>query len=174
MFCLPKIEVCTLTVLGIDPGFGILGYGILRVSGNFFEHIRHGTIQTEKEQKIALRLKFLYENLCELIEEFKPDEISVEKLFFSRNVTTAMSVGEARGIVLLSAAQNKIEVYEYTPHEVKKAVTGNGRATKKEVQEWIKILLSLPEVPKPDDAADALAIAYCHAVVKNFSRRFTV
>ncbi len=174
MICLPKIEVCTLTILGIDPGFGILGYGVLRVSGNFFEHVNHGTIQTEKEQNISLRLKFLYENLCNLIDEIKPDEIAMEKLFFSRNVTTAISVGEARGIVLLLAAQKKIEVYEYTPHEVKKAVAGNGRATKRKVQEWIKILLNLAEIPKPDDAADALAIAYCHGVVKNFTRRFTV
>lgn len=174
MICLPKIEVCILTILGIDPGFGILGYGFLRVSGNLFEHVHHGTIQTEREQSIGLRLKFLYDNLCNLIKEFKPNEIAMEKLFFSRNVTTAISVGEARGVVLLVAAQNKIEVYEYLPHEVKKAVAGNGRATKKDVQEWIKILLNLSEIPKPDDAADALAIAYCHGVVRNFIRRFNV
>lgn len=163
-----------MTILGIDPGFGILGYGILRASGNLFEHVTHGVIQTEKEQNIALRLKYLYENLCNLIDEFKPDEIAMEKLFFSRNVTTAISVGEARGIVLLSAAQRKIEVYEYTPHEIKKAVTGNGRAMKKDVQEWIKILLNLSQIPKPDDAADALAIAYCHGATRNFIRRFSV
>lgn len=173
MICLPKIEVCILTILGIDPGFGILGYGILRVSGNLFEHVRHGTIQTEKQQSIGMRLKFLYDNLCNLINEFKPDEVAMEKLFFSRNVTTAISVGEARGIVLLAAAQNNIEVYEYAPHEVKKAVAGNGKATKRDVQKWIKVLLSLSEIPKPDDAADALAIAYCHGAVRNFIRRFS-
>lgn len=162
-----------MTILGIDPGFGILGYGILRVSGNFFEHVRHGTIQTEQQQSIGMRLKFLYDNLCNLINEFKPDEVAMEKLFFSRNVTTAISVGEARGIVLLAAAQNNIEIYEYAPHEVKKAVAGNGKATKRDVQKWIKVWLSLSEIPKPDDAADALAIAYCHGLVRNFIRRFS-
>lgn len=161
-----------MTILGVDPGFGILGYGILRVGGNLFEYVHHGTIQTEKEQNIGMRLKFLYENLCNLINEFKPDEIAMEKLFFSRNVTTAISVGEARGVVLLAAAQNNIVIYEYAPHEVKKAVAGNGRATKRDVQGWIKVLLNLSEIPKPDDAADALAIAYCHGVVRNFIRRF--
>lgn len=162
-----------MTILGIDPGFGILGYGILRVRGNFFEHVRHGTIKTEKQQSIGVRLKFLYDNLCNLINEFKPDEVAMEKLFFSRNVTTAISVGEARGIVLLAAAQNNIEIYEYAPHEVKKAVAGNGKATKRDVQKWIRVLLSLSEIPKPDDAADALAIAYCHGVIRNFVRRFS-
>jgi len=161
-----------LTILGVDPGFGILGYAFLRVSGNTFESLCHGTLQTKKEEKISLRLKFLYEGLVELIDQFSPEEIAMEKLFFSRNVTTAIAVGEARGIVLLVAAQKGLEIHEYAPHEVKKAVTGNGRATKREVQNWMKILLNLSEIPKPDDAADALAIAYCHAVTKNFVRRF--
>ncbi len=156
-----------MIIIGIDPGFGILGYGVLKVAGNTFEHVTHGIFETEKTTRMSLRLKILYENLDELFKRYKPKEIAMEKLFFFRNVTTAISVGEARGVVLLAAAQQGIEVFEYTPHEVKKAVTGNGKATKKEVQRMVKLLLNLKEMPKPDDAADALAIAWCHASGRN-------
>ncbi|ABV32810.1 MULTISPECIES: crossover junction endodeoxyribonuclease RuvC [Pseudothermotoga] len=162
-----------MIIFGVDPGFGILGYGVLSVSGNSFQHVSHGTIQTEKQQNIALRLKVLYEELSNVIDNFKPSEIAMEKLFFSRNITTAISVGEARGIVLLLAAQRNIPVFEYTPHEIKKAVTGSGKASKKDVQQMIKILLNLKELPKPDDAADGLAIAWCHCAVRNITRRFS-
>ncbi|AEH50307.1 crossover junction endodeoxyribonuclease RuvC [Pseudothermotoga thermarum] len=159
-----------MIIFGVDPGFGILGYGVLKVEGNIVEHVAHGVIETEKDLQMSLRLKILYENLVKLFEKYKPKELAVEKLFFFRNVTTAISVGEARGVVLLLAAQKNIEVFEYTPHEVKKAITGSGKATKKDVQRMVKMFLNLKEIPKPDDAADALAIAWCHALARNIRR----
>ncbi len=159
-----------MIVIGVDPGFGILGYGVLRISGNFCEHVGHGVIETEKNTLMTTRLKILYEELNRLFDAYKPQEIAIEKLFFFRNVTTAISVGEARGVALLVAAQRGVEVFEYTPHQVKKAIAGSGKATKKDVQRMVKMFLNLKEIPKPDDAADALAIAWCHALARNLRR----
>lgn len=151
-----------MIILGIDPGFGIAGYGVLSLEGNIFKHIAHGVVETTKNVDLSYRLKELYDDFTKLLETYKPNEVAIEKLFFSRNITTGIAVGEARGVLILASIQCGLTVFEYTPHQVKKAVTGQGRATKSQVQRMIKILLNLPETPRPDDAADALAIAWCH------------
>ena len=152
-----------MIVLGIDPGLARLGYGIIEKSGNRATHITHGCITTTREDSSAgARLSYLYSGLNTLFEEHHPECAAVEKLFFSKNITSAMGVAEVRGIILLICDQQQVPVTEYTPNQVKQAITGSGRADKKQVQEMIKRLLHLPEIPKPDDAADGLSIALCH------------
>ena len=155
-----------MIVLGVDPGYGILGYGVLRVEGNKFHHLAHGIITTPKDLEMHKRLLILKEEFLKVIEKFKPDEVALEELFFFKNVKTALKVGEARGVILLVLAEKNIKVEEYTPYQVKKAVTGDGRARKEQVQFMIKVLLNLNDIPKPDDAADALALAWCHAAYR--------
>ena len=149
--------------LGIDPGTATTGYGLVRLEpdGNLLA-VKYGVITTPKNTPAAKRLVMLYEQMSELLSEHKPETAAVEKLFFQRNVTTAISVGQARGVMLLSLAQAGLDVFEYTPNEVKQAVAGYGSAGKRQVQEMVRVLLSLDEIPKPDDAADALAVAICH------------
>jgi crossover junction endodeoxyribonuclease RuvC len=152
-----------MIVLGIDPGLARLGYGIIEKSGNTAIHVTHGCITTTKDDSSAgARLIYLYEGLKSLFDEHHPDCAAVEKLFFSKNITSAMGVAEVRGIILLICEQEQVQVTEYTPNQVKQAITGSGRADKKQVQEMIKRLLHLKEIPKPDDAADGLSIALCH------------
>lgn len=148
-----------MKILGIDPGTATLGYGILENS----QHVLHGIISTKKGLKPEIRLLKIYEELLELIDEHMPDEIAVESLFFFKNSKTVISVGEARGVVLLASAKRGIPVYSYTPLQVKQGITTYGRASKKEIQDMVKILLELDKIPKPDDAADALAIAITHS-----------
>jgi len=150
-----------MLTLGIDPGTAILGFGLVEEKGRKLKAHDHGCLRTPKEAQ-GKRLHKLYSGLKEIIKETKPDIIAVERLFFSKNQKTAISVGEARGIILLSAAEFGIQVAEYTPLEVKLAITGYGKADKKQVQSMVKSILGLAEIPKPDDAADALAIAICH------------
>ncbi len=152
-----------MKILGIDPGTAIMGYGLTNFVGNKFEVIDYGCFYTKAGEPLALRLKQLYQRLEALIGEHSPDHLVVEELFFNKNATTAFAVGQARGIVLLAGAQVEIPVFEYTPLQVKQAVVGYGRADKNQVQQMVKTLLGLPQLPKPDDAADALAIAICHA-----------
>jgi len=152
-----------LIILGVDPGYGILGYGVLKIEGNRFHHLAHGVITTPKNLEMHKRLLMLKERFLKIIEEFKPDEVALEELFFFKNVKTALKVGEARGVILLTLAERNIRFEEYTPYQVKKAVTGNGKARKGQVQFMMKTLLNLEDIPRPDDAADALALAWCHA-----------
>ncbi len=151
-----------MIVLGIDPGTAIMGYGVIEYKGSKHFPLAYGVWRTSKEENAAFRLKQLYFEINKVLEEVRPDVVVVEELFFNRNVTTAITVGQARGIVLLAAELHSIPFAEYTPLQVKQAVVGYGRAEKQQVQYMVQRILGLKEVPKPDDAADALAIAICH------------
>lgn len=151
-----------MIVLGIDPGTATTGYGLVRETPQGAELVTYGVILTLKTAPMSERLIQIYERMQELLREHKPDTAAVEKLFFQKNVSTAMSVGQARGVILLALAQAGIEVGEYTPNEVKHAVAGYGSADKPQMQQMVRTLLSLREIPRPDDAADALAVAICH------------
>lgn len=151
-----------MIILGIDPGTAITGYGIIRVLGNQFKPVIYGAITTPAGMAMEKRLVMLYEQLCELIDQYRPEQVAVEELFFNQNVTTGITVGQARGVILLACAQKDIPIYEYTPLQVKQALVGYGRADKKQIQQMVKTFLGLREIPKPDDAADGLAIAICH------------
>jgi len=148
--------------LGIDPGTATTGYGLVRqLADGSLQAVDFGVILTPKTLPDAERLDLLYQRLREILQEHQPVCCGVEKLFFQKNVTTAISVGQARGVILLALAQAGLEISEFTPNEVKQAVSGYGSADKRQMQEMVRILLALPEIPKPDDAADALAIAIC-------------
>jgi len=149
-------------VLGIDPGTAITGYGLVWGEGDDLRLMDYGVITTPSGESQPQRLQEIYRQLTALIQERQPAAAAVEKLFFSRNVRTALSVGQARGVALLAMANAELEIHEYTPLEVKQAVVGYGRATKEQVQEMVKVLLDLDSVPQPDDAADAIAVAICH------------
>ncbi|WP_126992661.1 crossover junction endodeoxyribonuclease RuvC [Thermosipho globiformans] len=153
-----------MRIIGVDPGYGILGYGILEKNKNKISHVTHGVITTEKDVPMYKRLGYIYDRFVELLEEYSPDACAIESLFFYKNVKTAIHVGEARGVILLASSQRNIPLYEFTPYQVKNNVTGYGRADKKQVQKMVKMLLNLNDIPKPDDAADALAVAWCLAV----------
>jgi crossover junction endodeoxyribonuclease RuvC len=149
--------------LGIDPGTATTGFGLVRLTRDGeLVSVQFGVLSTPKDATPSARLAMLYDQLQDLLKQHKPDTAAVEKLFFSRNVTSALAVGQARGVVLLSLQQAGIEVFEYTPNEVKQAVVGYGSAEKKQVQEMVRALLQLDAIPRPDDAADALAIAITH------------
>ena len=149
-----------MKILGIDPGIGICGFGMIESSGyNNARVLDFGAITTKVDAPIPDRLKELYDSLEQVLAETKPAVVAIEKLFFSKNITTGIAVAEARGVVLLVAAKNHLPVYEYTPNEIKKALTGYGAATKTQMQEMVRLHLNLREKPKPDDAADALAVA---------------
>mgnify|MGYP006877226292 FL=1 len=157
-----------MRILGIDPGYAIMGYGVVELIGNKFKVIEYGSIMTECRKNMTDRLKHLYYELMQLINRTDPDVAAIEELFFNTNTTTAIKVGQARGVSILACANSGIETNEYTPLQVKMALTGYGRADKKQVQHMTKTILNLKEVPKPDDTADALAIAICHGH-SNFS-----
>lgn len=152
-----------MRILGVDPGTGILGFGVIEIKNSQTQLIDGGVIRTPVKQDDAVRLQTIYDELTDIIAKTKPTIMSVEKLFFARNVTTAMTVAQARGVVLLTGMQAGLKIYEYTPMQIKQAITGYGRADKKQMQEMVRLLLSLKEIPKPDDAADALAAALTHA-----------
>lgn len=152
-----------MRILGIDPGFAIVGYAVLDYNGNKFTPIDYGAITTKAGEKLSDRLRSIYEDVNILIEKFTPDTMAIEELFFNTNVKTAISVAQGRGVIILAAAARGIDVHEYTPLQVKQAVCGYGRAEKTQIQRMVKSLLNLNAVPKPDDVADALAIAICHA-----------
>lgn len=151
-----------MIILGFDPGIAIVGYGVIEVAGSTLTPVQYGAVQTRSDLDTATRLQQIYDNANEIIQRYQPDAVAIEKLFFNKNITSAMRVGEARGVLILSAAINLLSVYEYTPLQVKQALVGYGRAEKSQVQEMVKILLRLKERPRPDDVADALAIAICH------------
>jgi crossover junction endodeoxyribonuclease RuvC len=160
----------TPVILGIDPGTARLGYGVIQ-GGIHPALLDAGVIETWPDQDMPGRLVTLYEAVQELIEEFHPDRIAVEKLFFARNVTTAIAVGQARGVVLLAAAQAGIHVSEFSPSEIKHAIAGYGKADKQQMQEMVRLILNLTSTPQPDDAADALAVAICDAQTTPFAER---
>ena len=151
-----------MLVLGIDPGTAIMGYGIIDGAGNSLALVTYGALTTPADAPVEQRLRMLYDGLMELIEKYRPEAMAVEELFFARNVRSALTVGQARGVALLAAAQKKLPVWEYTPLEVKQAVAGYGRGKKEQIQTMVMMLLGLTVRPDPDDAADALAVAICH------------
>lgn len=154
-------------ILGIDPGTGILGFGVVDCEvGRPLRMVTGGVISTPAHTPIEIRLEEIFKGLNEIINETRPDEVSIEKLFFARNVTTAISVAQARGVAILAAQIKKIPIYEYTPNQIKQTLTGYGGADKKQMQEMVKTQLSLQQIPKPDDAADALAAAITHFYMK--------
>jgi crossover junction endodeoxyribonuclease RuvC len=149
-------------VLGIDPGTAITGYGVVTDDGAGPKALDFGVIRTPAKQELSLRLVTIYAQLNALLDRFSPDAVAVEELFFSKNARTALSVGHARGVVLLAVARRNIPLFHYKPSQVKQAVTGYGAADKRQIQEMVRMLLGLDDIPRPDDAADALAIAICH------------
>ena len=152
-----------MIVLGIDPGYAIVGYGVVEYHNNHFRMLDFGAITTEAHTPFNERLERIYNCACMLIDRYHPDAMAIEKLFFNTNQKTAIDVAQARGVILLAAKMNSVPVFEYTPLQVKSAVTGFGRAEKHQVMEMTRSLLGLSKVPKPDDTADALALAICHA-----------
>ena len=153
-----------MRILGIDPGTGILGFGVIDVERGQPKLVDAGVIRTPVKEDDAVRLLTIYEELTEIIALNKPTIMSVERLFFARNVTTAMTVSQARGVVLLCGMQAGMSIAEYTPMQIKQAITGYGKADKKQMQEMVRVILQLKEIPKPDDAADALAAAITHSM----------
>ena len=152
-----------MIVLGIDPGYAIVGYGAIEHSRGKSKMIGYGAITTQPGPDISLRLREIYQDMCKLLDTIRPDAVAVEELFFTNNVTTGIAVAEARGVILLACAQRGLIPAEYTPMQVKQGVVGYGKAEKKQVMEMTRSLLGLKALPKPDDAADALAVALCHA-----------
>lgn len=152
-----------MRILGIDPGYAIVGVGVIDYEGNRFKTVEYGAILTEAGEEMFDRLKKIYDELTYIINRVKPDAMAIEELFFNSNQKTAINVAQARGVLVLAAKNLGVPVFEYTPLQVKQAVVGYGRAEKKQVQQMTKAILNLSEIPKPDDTADALAIAVCHA-----------
>ncbi len=150
-----------MLILGIDPGYAIVGYGLIDTNG--MKTNAYGVIRTEAGNAIEDRLSEIYDNMCELLRMFKPDHVAIEKLYFNTNEKTAINVSQARGVIILACVKCGVKLFEYTPLQVKMSVVGYGRAEKLQVQDMTKRLLGLAKIPKPDDAADALAIALCHA-----------
>lgn len=152
-----------MIILGIDPGIAIVGYGVIEYKNNKFKVIDYGAITTSSTMNNMKRLEKIYKGIDILIKNYNIDEIGVEELFFNKNIKTAITVAQARGVILLACSHNNKQVYEYTPLQVKQGVVGYGRAQKAQVQQMVTSMLKLKEIPKPDDVADALAVAICHA-----------
>lgn len=162
-----------MRILGIDPGYAIVGTGVIEYDLNKFKIIDYGAITTTPDHVMSERLHTIYEKLSILIDTYKPDAVAVEELFFNNNSKTAIAVAQARGVIILACTLKGVPVFEYTPLQVKQAVTGYGRAEKNQIQQMVKIMLGLNAVPRPDDVADALAIAICHAHSAKFNRSTT-
>ena len=152
-----------MIILGIDPGYAIVGYGILEYSNNHFTVMHYGAVTTPAGMSFNRRLQIIYDELDVIISKYKPDVMAIEKLFYNTNAKTVIDVAQARGVIVLAAQKHGLEIAEYTPLQVKQSVVGYGRAEKKQVQEMMRIMLKLEKIPKPDDTADALAMAICHA-----------
>ncbi len=157
-----------MRIIGIDPGYAIVGYGIVDKIGNSYKPVHYGCIKTSAKTEMPSRLLQIHRELEELLLEYKPSTASIEQLFFNNNAKTALLVGQARGVAMLSCVARGVSIYEYTPLQVKQALVGYGRAEKTQVQEMVKRILHLKEVPHPDDTADALAVAICHGNSANF------
>ncbi len=166
-----------MVILGIDPGYAIVGCGIVRYEKNNFSLIGYGAVTTDKDMPFNSRLKKIYDDITELINKFKPDAVSIERLYFNTNQKTAIDVAQARGVIVLAVENAGVPLFEYTPLQVKQSMVGYGRAEKTQVQEMTKTFLHLDKIPKPDDAADALALAICHGhssdslILNNINRR---
>ena len=152
-----------MRILGIDPGYGITGFGLIEAQGNQFRLVTCGAITTPAHTDFSVRLEMIYEDMRKLLDMAKPDTVAIEELFFGQNVTTGIGVAQSRGVILLAIRQAGVPIFQYKPMQVKQAVVGYGNATKHQVQDMTKRLLHLQAMPKPDDAADAIAIALCHA-----------
>ncbi len=152
-----------MRIIGIDPGYAIVGFGVIEYEKSNFSVIGYGAVTTPAGIDFERRLEIIYSDISQILDNYKPQSLAIEKLYFQNNQKTAIDVAEARGVTILAAAQRHIPIYEYTPLQVKQSVTGYGQAVKKQVQEMTKRILKLPQIPKPDDTADALAIAVCHA-----------
>jgi crossover junction endodeoxyribonuclease RuvC len=152
-----------MIILGIDPGYAIVGFGIIEKGKYKTEVIDYGVITTPKEDSLPIRLKTIYDGMCALIDKYKPEHVAIEELFFNTNTTTGIAVAEARGVIILACLNKGLKLYEYTPLQIKQALTSNGRADKQQVQFMVKAILNLKSIPKPDDAADGLAVAVCHS-----------
>lgn len=151
-----------MRILGLDPGIAIVGFGVIEAERGAFVHIAHGAIRTEAGLALSRRLEIIYNDLNTLLDSVEPDAVAVEELFFNTNITTGINVAQGRGILLLACRRRGLPIYEYTPLQVKQSVVGYGRAEKKQIMEMVRRMLHLDDIPKPDDAADALAIALCH------------
>ena len=151
-----------MRIIGIDPGYAIVGYGIIEYDNFRFKTVGYGAVTTKAGEDFSARLEAIYNDIVTLIEKYKPDCMSIERLYFNTNTTTAIDVAQARGVILLAAQKHNIQVFEYTPLQVKQSITGYGKAEKRQVMEMVKNFLSLGAIPKPDDTADALALAICH------------
>ncbi len=158
-----------MTVLGIDPGIATTGFGVCEYDNKKFKYINCGVIETAKGQNVECRLERVYASVLKLIDTYMPEALAIEELFYHSNQKTFINVAQARGVILLAAHQKSLPIFEYTPLQVKQSVTGYGRAEKYQVQEMMRVLFKLPGIPKPDDAADALAIAVCHSY-RTFSK----
>lgn len=152
-----------MVILGVDPGYAIVGIGVVEYVGNKFRPLIYTAITTPAGMNTVERLKKIYDGMLLLIDKYKPDAMAIEELFFNSNQKTAINVAQARGVILVAAANKGVPISEYTPLQVKQSVTGYGRADKKQIQEMVKMILGLNVIPKPDDAADGLALAICHA-----------
>jgi len=159
-----------MRVIGIDVGFAILGWSIIEKEGSKYDLIDYGVIETNSDSRIESRLKTVYENLSQVIHNYKPTVGAVESLFFFKNQKTIINVGQVRGVILLSLANADLPIFDYTPLQVKVSVTGYGRAEKSQVQQMVKLICGLDEVPKPDDAADAIAVGICHLNTTKFNK----
>lgn len=168
-----NIEGTSRTILGIDPGTATMGWGVVRAEGSRISYVQHGAITTPSDWPMPRRLAKLFRGISQLCEGYRPEAVAIEELFFNTNITTGITVGQARGVAILAAYRAGAEIHEYTPLQVKQAITSYGRADKKQVQEMVKALLRLPEIPKPDDAADGLAIAITHAFSSRMGGRQT-
>ncbi|MGB9679346.1 MAG: crossover junction endodeoxyribonuclease RuvC [Thermoanaerobacteraceae bacterium] len=160
-----------MRILGIDPGIAIMGYGIIDFTGNKISVVDYGAITTKAGIEKSIRLSDIYNGTISVIQKYNPEILAIEELFFNKNAKTVITIGESRGVSILAGVNSNIEIYEYTPLQVKQAVVGYGRADKNQVQQMVKVLLNLNEIPKPDDVADALAVAICHCHSSNINNR---
>ncbi|MDL2311020.1 crossover junction endodeoxyribonuclease RuvC [Peptostreptococcaceae bacterium OttesenSCG-928-C18] len=163
-----------MIILGIDPGIAIVGYSLIEAQGSTVKLLEYGCITTSSKSSLPDRLFFIMQEMRSIIQQFKPTEMAIEELFFNKNVKTAIQVAQARGVEILAGIEAGLDVYEYTPLQIKQAIVGYGRAEKKQVQEMVKTILNLNDIPKPDDAADAVAVALCHSFSNKFKELYKV
>ena len=163
-----------MIILGIDPGLATLGYGVIEADNNKRRLIQFGTLTTPAGQPMPQRLRAIFQGMNQLMDIYQPDDVAFEELFFSKNITTGMAVSAARGVALVAVVQRTENLYEYTPMQIKQAVTGYGGADKHQVQHMVKLLLNMPDIARPDDAADALAVALTHANSMNMKKMFKI
>jgi len=163
-----------MIILGIDPGLATLGYGVIEVNNDKRRMVQFGTLTTQAGQPMPQRLRAIFQGMNQLMDIYQPDDVAFEELFFSKNITTGMAVSAARGVALVAVAQRTENLYEYTPMQIKQAVTGYGGADKHQVQHMVKMLLNMKDIARPDDAADALAVALTHANSMQMKRMFKI